>query len=133
MSRPFDFKLILVPFDSWLWKSFDSAVNYSIVAYRQITMIDLGGELGRRTNQPGHVLGLFPRDHLFRDFRRIFGHIHRTQTYFITGSNAEFEFVAHDQILDIGLTVAHVVKSNVPIALRSGEFVTFFNLFVESV
>ena len=113
-SRPFDFKLILVPFDSWLWKSFDGAVNYTIVAYRQITMIDLGGELGRRTDQLGHEFRLFPCDHLFGDFGRIFRHSHRSKTYFVTSGNTEFELIAQDKILDISLAVAHIVVGNIP-------------------
>lgn len=126
---PFDFELILVPLDGWLWKSFNSAVNDTIVPDGQIAMVDLGGELGRRRYKTWHVFRLLPRDHLFRYLRRILADVLGADADLVSGGDAEFEFVAQNQVLYIGLAMADVVIRDVPFTLFARAFVTFFDLF----
>ena len=126
---PFDFELILVPLDGWLWKSFNSAVNNTVVPDGQIAMIDISGELGRQWYQTRHVIRLLPRDHLLRYRRCILADGFGADADFVGGGDTELKLVAQDQILNVGLTVPDIVIGNVPFAFLARTFVTFLHLF----
>ena len=61
------FEIWRLEFDSWLWKSFNCAVNHAIIPHCQIPMVDAGRELGRDVDERTCVGGLAPGDCLFCD------------------------------------------------------------------
>ena len=105
----------------------------TIVSYSQVSMVNFGRELGRSGNQSRLVSWLFPCDNLLSYAGGVFCNHNRAESNFVISPDAELELVAHHQVLDIGLTMAHVVEGNVPIALWSRSLVALFHLSIKCI
>ena len=123
-----NWKLIFKPWNFWSWISFYCTMKYTIITNDHISWIYLGSEFWRGLLNVGNIFRLLPFAFSFNNLSKVFRLGTFTKTDFINCFNSKFEFIANDEILDIGLTMTDFIKCNIPLAIWSRFFVSFLNL-----